>query len=273
MKGEGQITSVNSSEKTDTVAPEQTVAAPHFDAAARVAARPAVPLSEVKRAQGWPTGTLLALAIVAGLAGGLLGGSLTGFFTPQVSDSGVVNATTSVTPATPSGAPAQPATQQPSPAESAAREETPAGRNGAGMQPGESVTTTAAAVPQETETALRDALGGWVAATNARDLEKQLSFYNPVVDSFYRLRNASLRDVRADKARVFERASSIDVRADAPDIRLSPDGRTAVMRFHKRYSIAGGGEDRSGEVLQELRWKYSDGRWRITSERDLRVVQ
>jgi hypothetical protein len=100
-----------------------------------------------------------------------------------------------------------------------------------------------------------------------------MSFYNRVVGSFYRLRNASLADVRADKERVFERASSIDIRAGAPDIRLSADGRTAIMRFRKQYAIAGGGEDRRGEVVQELRWQRADGQWRIVSERDLRVVR
>jgi hypothetical protein len=54
---------------------------------------------------------------------------------------------------------------------------------------------------------------------------------------------------------------------------MSRDGRTAVMRFRKRYQITGGEGVRSGEVLQELRWRRTDGGWRIVSERDLRVLQ
>ena len=54
---------------------------------------------------------------------------------------------------------------------------------------------------------------------------------------------------------------------------MSRDGRTAVMRFRKRYQITGGEGARSGEVLQELRWRRTDGGWRIVSERDLRVLQ
>jgi predicted lipid-binding transport protein (Tim44 family) len=278
MKEEGQITSINSSEKTAAAASERTVSMPHFDAAAIENARPAVPLSEVKRERSWPTGMLLALAIVGGLAGGLLGGSLTGFFlkenAAQSSTSGrdakAADETADIVPT-----PAQPASQQPAPA-AATTSAAPTGERSsvdasAVAAPGERAQASVT-VPKETETALRGALNEWVAATNARDIDRQMSFYNPVVDAFYRMRNASREDVRADKARVFARASSIDVRADEPEIRLSPDGRTAVMRFNKRYAIAGGGEDRRGEVLQELRWQWTNGAWRISSERDLRVV-
>ena len=44
------------------------------------------------------------------------------------------------------------------------------------------------------------------------------------------------------------------------------------MRFRKKYAIEGGGEDRHGEVLQELRWERTDDGWKIVSERDLRVI-
>ena len=53
---------------------------------------------------------------------------------------------------------------------------------------------------------------------------------------------------------------------------MSRDGRTAVMRFRKRYQITGGPASRSGEVLQELRWRRTEGGWRIVSERDLRAI-
>jgi len=99
-----------------------------------------------------------------------------------------------------------------------------------------------------------------------------MHFYNPVVEAFYRSRNTPRSLVRAEKARVYSRATSVDINTDDPDVRLGADGRTAVMRFRKRYAIVGSGEDRRGEVLQELRWRLTDGQWRITSERDLRVI-
>ncbi|MCA1591638.1 MAG: hypothetical protein LC754_03110 [Acidobacteria bacterium] len=123
-----------------------------------------------------------------------------------------------------------------------------------------------------THAVLRGALDEWVAATNARNIQKQMSFYNPTVNAFYLTRNASREDVRAEKSRVFGSASVIDVRAGTPDIKLSPDGRTATMRFRKKYAIEGGTQDRRGEVLQELRWQRTGKGWKIVSERDLRVL-
>ncbi|HEX8687387.1 MAG TPA: nuclear transport factor 2 family protein, partial [Pyrinomonadaceae bacterium] len=86
-------------------------------------------------------------------------------------------------------------------------------------------------------------------------------------------RNASREAVRAEKARLFAQASSVNVEAAAPEIRVSGDGRTAVMRFRKRYRIAGSDGSRNGEVLQELRWRRTKGGWKIVGERDLRVLQ
>jgi ketosteroid isomerase-like protein len=124
-----------------------------------------------------------------------------------------------------------------------------------------------------TQDQLRSALGEWLAATNSRDVQRQMQFYAPTVDAFYLSRNTSREAVRAEKSRVFARADSVSVQAAAPEIRLSRDGRTAVMRFRKRYQIDGGEGSRSGEVLQELRWRRTPTGWKIVSERDLRVLQ
>lgn len=124
-----------------------------------------------------------------------------------------------------------------------------------------------------TQGELRSALGEWVAATNARDVGRQMNFYAPTVDAFYLSRNASRAAVREEKARLFASAQSVNVEAAQPDIRLSRDGRTAVMRFRKRYQITGGNGSRSGEVLQELRWRRTGTGWKIVGERDLRVLQ
>ena len=130
----------------------------------------------------------------------------------------------------------------------------------------------AAARAADAQAELRSALSEWVAATNARDINKQMSFYNPTVNTFYLTRNVSRDAVRAEKARVFGQANVVEVRAGASRINLAPDGRTALMRFHKRYSIEGSGVGRHGEVVQELRWQRTAGGWKIVGERDIKVV-
>jgi ketosteroid isomerase-like protein len=120
---------------------------------------------------------------------------------------------------------------------------------------------------------LRAALDEWIAATNARDIERQMNFYQPTLEAFYLQRVVPRTSVRAEKARVFTRAKVIDIRAAEPEILFNDAGRTAVMRFRKSYVITGGGQDRRGEVIQELRWRRTPDGWRITSERDVKVLR
>lgn len=122
------------------------------------------------------------------------------------------------------------------------------------------------------ETELNTSFNHWISATNSRDIEGQMNYYAPKVNSYYRTRNASQNAVRAEKRRVFSRASVVDIQTGKPEISLSPDGQTATMRFHKKYVIKEGRRSRSGEVVQELQWVKSGSGWRIVSERDVKVI-
>jgi len=121
--------------------------------------------------------------------------------------------------------------------------------------------------------ALRDALDQWIDATNQLNIENQMSFYMPQLKAFYLARNASQNSVRVEKKRAFASAKSIDIRAAEPEIIFQDAGRTAVMRFRKKYSIENASGRRSGEVVQELRWQQTNGRWKIFSERDIKVIR
>lgn len=125
----------------------------------------------------------------------------------------------------------------------------------------------------ETQTLLRERLDGWIAATNARDISEQMRYYSPTLSAFYLKRGVPTQVVRAEKARLFARASDVDIRADAPQIRFNSDGSLAIMRFRKQYTIENGARSRRGAVLQELRWKRDGDDWKIVSERDLRVLR
>ena len=120
---------------------------------------------------------------------------------------------------------------------------------------------------------LRSTLEEWVAATNARDIDAQMNFYSPTLTAFYLARNVSRSFVRAEKVRAFSGTERVDVRAEAPEILFREGGSTAVMRFRKKYDIAGRGRTRRGEVVQELRWRRTPRGWKIFSERDVRVIR
>ncbi len=121
--------------------------------------------------------------------------------------------------------------------------------------------------------ALRAELGRWVEATNEKDIRGQMEFYMPTLLAYYLTRNTPREAVRAEKARVFARASRINIDAEEPEVVFLEEGRVAVMRFRKRYRVEGGPSPRSGEVVQELRWRRTDSGWKIYSERDIRVIR
>ncbi len=137
-------------------------------------------------------------------------------------------------------------------------------------------TTFRASIPKaerDQAAILRTALDEWIAATNARDIKKQMTFYMPTLRAYYRTRHVPRETVRADKARVFEHANTIDIHADDPEIIFRETDHIAIMRFRKRYVIEGGPQSRRGEVVQELRWQQTSRGWKITSERDVRVIR
>jgi ketosteroid isomerase-like protein len=278
MERMGRDTHVSPSDETIPIEPERTVAAPRFDQKSIQSARPAVPLDVRKPARGRTNpAAFVVICVVAGLVGGLLGAFVLSYH--QGSKSRPEAAANAEAPPAPNAdaaaasqtadaqTPPAPAATQPAPETQAPSAQVVEGTEDSAQDAG------SVAPDADSRAALRGALDEWVAATNARDLSKQMSFYNARVNSFYLSRNASREAVRAEKARVLGRAETVDVRAFEPDIRLSRDGRTATMRFRKKYAITGGPGERRGEVLQELRWQRTADGWKIVSERDLRVLR
>jgi ketosteroid isomerase-like protein len=302
MQERGRETSVSPTEGTVPADPERTLTAPRFDEKSIQRAQPAVPLARGgKRHRAWAT-SVVVLCVLAGLAGGVLGGLALVLYQRDAAraESEAASQAQSTDAALPAveknspdanGASALPVREdaaakdapgvapkraQPEPSEqAAAAAAVQRAREGAGeAESAAAVGADAVASDDAAHGELRSALDEWLVATNARDVRRQMQFYAPTLDAFYLSRNASRESVRAEKSRVFAQADSVDVRASsAPDIRLSRDGQTAVMRFRKRYQIKGGAGARSGEVLQELRWRRTPSGWRIVSERDLRVIQ
>lgn len=267
---------VSSTDNTVPIETGPTLASPRFDEKSIQRARPAVPLTPLGRARAWPLAIVLA-CVLAGLAGGLLGGVALLKYQGSKSNSEPSAASTQPTGEGQTksdtqsvNSQQQAASQQASDGQAAHNQAT----NG-DAQPSTNDESVADSNGENTEAApdtkaeLRSALGGWIAATNARDIGKQMTFYAPNVEAFYLSRNTSRAAVREEKSRLFSQARAVDVRASEPEILLSRDGSKAVMRFRKRYRI----DERGGEVLQELRWRRTASGWRIVGERDLRVIQ
>jgi serine/threonine protein kinase len=158
--------------------------------------------------------------------------------------------------------------------ESPARDDT---QDGAGNQAGSPVKAEEKVTTQNPEAerkVLQSALAGWVAATNARDVNRQLTYYAPRLEAFYLSRDVPRDAVRAEKRDTFSQADRVSISVDDVAVEIGGDGLTAAMKFRKQYVIeSGGGRRRDGEVLQELQWSKTDAGWKITSERDLQVLR
>ena len=126
--------------------------------------------------------------------------------------------------------------------------------------------------PVDVRSELRTLRDQWVNATVSSDLNRLISFYPPVMETFYLKRNVPLAAVRAEKQRLIEQATTIEIRTGDPEISVSPDGRSATMTFRKSWNFQGS-QPSSGEVIQELRWIKTGAGWKITSERDLGVIR
>jgi hypothetical protein len=280
--------------------PERTLVTPRFDEAAVLNAKPAVPLAQI-RAQLTSHKIFIVAALLAGLGLGILGSILTvrylgnpekqtainrqaqhqgdlqgNITTPQPKSSTAdsqqsqeglpVEEDQSQTPAPPIES-SQPLANQPN-------EQSPGNEEEADQQPEEASSPLLDPVTKAVdEQLLRQAFHTWLKATNERDIDRQMSFYNAKMDAYYRTRGLSRNDVHSEKNRVFGRADKISIEADEPTVKISPDGRQATMRFRKRYTIEGESINRNGVVLQELRWQRVNGKWRIVSERDLKVLE
>ncbi|MBA3440062.1 MAG: hypothetical protein H0T92_09375 [Pyrinomonadaceae bacterium] len=117
---------------------------------------------------------------------------------------------------------------------------------------------------------LGQALNDWITATTQRDIEWQMSFYAPVLTTYYRQSDVPQDFVREEKARIFAEAPANEPRLlGEPQITFSDRGRVATMRVRISNLTEGGGQNRPGGVIRELRWRKTDEGWKIFSERDL----
>ena len=118
---------------------------------------------------------------------------------------------------------------------------------------------------------VNNALDGWLAALTEKDLDRRMAFYADRLDTYYTKRNVAASSVRGENAKVLDRYSVLDM--DVSDVTVEVDKRTGEVTttFDKTFNFRGGERDFSGAVRSEFRWRKIGGRWKIVSERDLKV--
>ncbi len=110
---------------------------------------------------------------------------------------------------------------------------------------------------------------GWKSNMESGNLDAHMDNYASTLERYYTRSGMSRSEVRADKARAFNRFSSM--RVSVSNMVVASDGpSSATATFDKEWSFSGNGAS-SGKVRSQLKFQEIGGRWLIVSERDVRV--
>ncbi|MCA1594663.1 MAG: YARHG domain-containing protein, partial [Acidobacteria bacterium] len=118
---------------------------------------------------------------------------------------------------------------------------------------------------------VREALDGWADATRDRDLDAHMSFYADTLQTYYLKPNVSATQVRAERARAFERYDDMDVKLEHVEIKPDASGTRATVTLDKTWEFNADDKRSTGSVRQMLWLAKVGDRWLITGEKDLEV--
>ncbi|HSU24869.1 MAG TPA: nuclear transport factor 2 family protein [Pyrinomonadaceae bacterium] len=116
---------------------------------------------------------------------------------------------------------------------------------------------------------ISDAVSIWADDTNAADVDRLMRNYAESVD-YYKSGSVGRDAVRRDKSRALSNYDSIDVEVDDLDVTVDDSGETATAEFDKSWQFVGD-QTYEGRVRSQLRFRREGGKWKIISEKDIKV--
>jgi ketosteroid isomerase-like protein len=120
---------------------------------------------------------------------------------------------------------------------------------------------------------VEDALEEWADATRERDLDKHMSRYADMLETYYKRQNVGSAQVRTDRGNAFQRYDRIDVRLANVKVTPDPTGLRATAVFDKTWEFDSPDKNSAGSVRQQLTLVKAGGRWLINGEKDLQVYR
>ena len=123
------------------------------------------------------------------------------------------------------------------------------------------------AAKEEVENALND----WLSALTSKDLDTRMSFYADRLSTYYTKKNVPASAVRTENATVLNRYSDLDMEISNLDMAVDEKTGEVTTTFDKTFNFQNEERNFEGSVRSEFKWKKVDGRWKIVSERDLKV--
>ncbi len=116
-----------------------------------------------------------------------------------------------------------------------------------------------------------NALNGWRQTMITPEVDAHMSYYAPVLHTYYNARNADVSRVRSNVARAFSSYSTFDVRITNLQIEVDPSGQSAIATFDKTFEFRSGEKRYAGSGLNRFWFEKIGGRWLITGEKDLKT--
>lgn len=121
----------------------------------------------------------------------------------------------------------------------------------------------------EATRAVSDAVAAWNSDTESGNIDAVARRYADTVD-YFRTSGASREAVRRDKERAFSAFNSIEINISNVKIDVDDSGGAATAEFDKSWRFEGERVS-EGRVRSQLKFRKINGKWLITSEKDLAV--
>lgn len=136
-----------------------------------------------------------------------------------------------------------------------------------------SANTTTQPSPVDMAAAQREVqivLDAWANSIRQRDIDAHMKIYADKLDVFYNSSDVSADKVRSIRLDAFSRYNTMDLKLSKTRIEVTDTGARAVATFDKTFDFEGD-KNFSGAVESRLYLEKTGGRWRITSEKDLKT--
>ncbi len=132
--------------------------------------------------------------------------------------------------------------------------------------------------PAEIESAKKEAesaIYGWKAAAENHNLDTNISSYADSVD-YYKGGKVNKSKLKASKEPAYKKYDAIEIDITNMKVSVDPTGEKATVTFDKTWDFSGVDKDgndvmNSGSVQQQLILNKIGGKWKIVSEKDLKV--
>jgi hypothetical protein len=132
--------------------------------------------------------------------------------------------------------------------------------------------------PAEIENAKKEAestIYGWKTAAEEHNLDTNLSSYADTVD-YYKGGKINKTKLKASKEPAYKKYDSIAIDVSNMKVAVDPTGEKATVTFDKEWDFNGTDKDgndvfNTGKVQQQIVLNKFGGKWKIVSEKDLKV--